>query len=258
MLGRMTIKEDTWHFKVFKYANRVWNTFWDNRWAIERGLNDSNLCYYIRVIVVWLPMLFMVHILVYAFALFVALLLPVILFGGPGAALWFYLGAIIVALVLAGGFVLITYIKEWAEDRPVIRRDPGFLELIAQSFKDVHHNYICRSIESAKERSTLSAPPNDKEAIKCITLILLFLILTSLLRFNIFQFSFWTINTKMSYYFYWFKSKTQHWLILWYITHMNNTKHTFDIVFLTRLNHKCHQQFGYSSASECWQYRNII
>lgn len=114
----MNLRSGSWYVRLFHACLYVWASFkyfdeWDREKFTERHAKQTNLCFFVRTIVVWTPLVLVLHVAVYGAAVTVLAVAPIYLFGvgGYGKTL---LVLAIVAATIAGVVALI----RWAESRP--------------------------------------------------------------------------------------------------------------------------------------------
>ena len=83
----MTIEKNTWHAKLFFWSLRVLRKFRDgqdwNKEVLEKDLlkNGTNLCEYIRITFLWMPLVVLLHVVFYGMIVAAFLVVPIALFG---------------------------------------------------------------------------------------------------------------------------------------------------------------------------------
>lgn len=91
----MEIDRNSWHARLYLWCLRIWAKFrygyghTDSAYYY-RFTEETNLCLYIRAIVVWMPLVVLLHLFLLAYAIGV-LSIPFLTFG------WNYIGFLIVA-----------------------------------------------------------------------------------------------------------------------------------------------------------------
>ena len=109
----MKIDKNTWHAKLFFWSMRAWRKFkfgqnWDKEVLVKDLLKGgTNLCEYIRVMFLWMPLVLLLHIVFYGTILAAFLVVPIALFGVGS-----YLKATgsIVGTVIVGIIALFTFV----------------------------------------------------------------------------------------------------------------------------------------------------
>lgn len=149
----MDINPKSWHAWVFRACLVIWERFKgvDNWWLHRRS---TNVCHYLRVMLVWAPLVVAIHVAVAAWVVWCTVLLPMELFGALG-----YLRAIALCLglvvgVVAGGGALfwgLTKLGRIPPFRGATHRG-GFLDVLAERAVAAKHR-VCPSIRFATPAS---------------------------------------------------------------------------------------------------------
>ncbi|HEX5774856.1 MAG TPA: hypothetical protein VFY28_02755 [Candidatus Paceibacterota bacterium] len=116
----------TWFFVSLavldKFRGRTW---WDS--DLDRYKNGTNLCHFIRVILLWTPLVYALHILVYGTAIAILTYWPIRLFGFNGyiatiiGIVTFVVVVVGAAFALQGLVSLLAYIRSNQHERAVER-----------------------------------------------------------------------------------------------------------------------------------------
>lgn len=157
----MNLNSDGWYVRYFFWSVSVWSAFIDQPYLVEKiKERGTNLCFFIRVMVVWAPLVMAIHGLLFAAALGCVLILPVYFFGGEGYS-WFV--GIAVGLVVVVGFIVRPLLKllsrkqsEWVErhreklkNRPervkIVKIGPTFFEVLWAFIVATKHK-ICPTV----------------------------------------------------------------------------------------------------------------
>lgn len=78
----MYIDPQSWHARLFFLCLNIWLKFKTGSSNIPSRLREgTNICFYIRSIVVWMPLVFLTHILVAAGSVYVLVIHPLKTFG---------------------------------------------------------------------------------------------------------------------------------------------------------------------------------
>jgi hypothetical protein len=76
------INQQSWHTKLFLFSTSVWSQFrHEDERLFWQNNSQTNLCFYLRVILVWLPLVALAHAAFLMLALFALVALPIQLYG---------------------------------------------------------------------------------------------------------------------------------------------------------------------------------
>jgi hypothetical protein len=76
------INQQSWHAKLFLFSTSVWSQFrYEDERLVWRNHHRTNLCFYLRVILVWLPLVALAHAAFLMLAFFALIRLPIRLYG---------------------------------------------------------------------------------------------------------------------------------------------------------------------------------
>ena len=111
----MVINKKAWHARLYRLALGVCARFTGNdymAWAYE---DRTNFCHYVRVCLVYLPLILVSHLLGIAVVLLTFVILPIELFGvGYGKAVLWIVGCfVVVAGMGAGAIFIANKISDW-------------------------------------------------------------------------------------------------------------------------------------------------
>ncbi|MGD0977323.1 MAG: hypothetical protein ABR875_03460 [Minisyncoccia bacterium] len=101
------IDPDSWHAKLYFWCLALWAKFRsgsDGEYYFDIFTEKTNLCLYIRAIVIWMPLVILLHLLLLACAIY-ALLIPFRTFGW--SYIYFCLSLAIVVGSVAGLMILL-------------------------------------------------------------------------------------------------------------------------------------------------------
>ncbi len=146
----MTIYKDSWHFGAFLFGCRLVDIFlpgkyWDDRYS-DRFRRGTNLCHYMRVILVYTPLILLAWAGVAAAGVGSLIVLPVYLFGmaGYGETIAVIVGAFLALVIVAFACMVITDTCHWVmgklrgeghTERPKAQTasaSPTFFDLVAE------------------------------------------------------------------------------------------------------------------------------
>ncbi len=139
----MELDKRQWYVRWFFWSLMVWDEFkeTDSSWRYENG---TNLCHFIRVMLVWCPLVLLLNAAVYGSGIAALTALPIYLYGGVGYAWVVGIIAFVVALILAIKFAL-RRLREWERRQPAMHKSekknetpkvapaptgPGFFEVL--------------------------------------------------------------------------------------------------------------------------------
>ncbi|MFC1595009.1 hypothetical protein ACFL3E_01115 [Patescibacteria group bacterium] len=137
----IVIDRECWHAKLFFFSVKVWDRFCDTSTA-DRYIERTNICHYIRVMCVWMPMVIFLNLMFYTVSMTAVVALPIYLFGIAGYAKTIGVIAgvmalfVIVILCVAGFSELGGWAKgkfvEIVEEKKRRRDGTGFAEVVKQ------------------------------------------------------------------------------------------------------------------------------
>ena len=116
----MYISQNSWHFQLYKFTKIVVERFRGNPyWDSVSTSRAINLCPYMRTILIWGPIVLGLYALMYAFAFYVLLYLPITMTNGAALA---GTGIFILFCAVCGGamlgmFMLITKLTVGITDK---------------------------------------------------------------------------------------------------------------------------------------------
>lgn len=130
----MNLAKTSWHARLFFWSLGIWDEFtgWDTEWQFRDG---TNLCHYVRVICLYLPLVFLVHLSLLLGAVSAVTALPFYLFG-----MGYVATAVGIALAVLTIFGLVKGVDKLvekfhtvameAEKRPKVDKGPGFFKVL--------------------------------------------------------------------------------------------------------------------------------
>ncbi|HVZ10980.1 MAG TPA: hypothetical protein VG941_00940 [Candidatus Paceibacterota bacterium] len=128
MRSELYIEKESWHAKLFFWSLAIWLKFKEGQSSSPEGLrlyyHGTNLCFYIRTIVIWMPMVLALHAALLSAAVYVIVILPFRFFGWSYALFWGFWVLIVGGAFLGG--VLSSYFwkksSEWRRRRRDFQR----------------------------------------------------------------------------------------------------------------------------------------
>lgn len=162
----MELDRRQWYVRWFFWSLMVWDEFREDAtaWYCER--NGTNLCHFVRVTLVWAPLVVALHLFVYGSAIAVLTAWPIYLFGIK----WYMAALLAIALVVVmvlGAKRVSRKAGEWKRthsmtvsrltlsrtraDKSTPSRGPGFFEVLRQYVAAVKSR-ICPAITFAHEQ----------------------------------------------------------------------------------------------------------
>jgi len=114
----MELKKDRWYVTWFFLSLAILDKFWGRRdsyksreWKYEGG---TNLCHFMRVTLVWAPLVVLLHLAIYGTAIAVLTIVPMRMLGWSGyRPILVAIGCLLLAFV---GVVLILIFLAWLKD----------------------------------------------------------------------------------------------------------------------------------------------
>lgn len=129
----MNLPSNVWYVKVFRVALFLWASFrfgedYTRDGFEARHANRTNLCFFVRTILVWGPLALAAQIFAYGAALSALTVAPIYLFGGGtiGRLLLYVAGA---GLLTTGLVAIVSWVDRKAKERAKTR--PKKLEVLA-------------------------------------------------------------------------------------------------------------------------------
>ena len=109
VLVKIRINEEIWYNRIYLFALEIWYNFKATEipWRFENG---SNLCMYIRTLVVWLPLTVILHLTTAALCIFTLFVFPSHLFG------WGYAKFGVGCVLFVGLLILAVYVWKKSEN----------------------------------------------------------------------------------------------------------------------------------------------
>lgn len=112
-MGRaeLFVDKKSWHARLFFWSLCIWLKFkYGQYWKgqLSKYERQTNLCFYMRTIIVWMPLVLGLHLMVWGALFYVSFILPGELFGFKAfGKFWLFvlLAAALVAAVIFGGIV---------------------------------------------------------------------------------------------------------------------------------------------------------
>ena len=102
----MDLNPQSWYVRWFFWSLGILDAFLDNgerRWYMER--HGTNLCFFLRTIVLYTPLILLLHAVVYGVALAALTIVPVLIFGASG-----YFSTVIAITLLV---LIVIGVKQW-------------------------------------------------------------------------------------------------------------------------------------------------
>ena len=142
----MDLNITKWYVRLFFWSLGMWDRFWHGWDTGHRYEQRTNLCHFVRVICVWMPLVLALHVALGLATAFVLVALPIRFFGwGTYLPTLMVLGLI---AVLVGAIILaVVILKAWQRGRerkekqprpytPRVRkeREPGIWQILATAF----------------------------------------------------------------------------------------------------------------------------
>ena len=81
----MELNPNVWYVRLFFWSFEIWSAFLEGDYARDRShmeKNGTNLCFFIRVMVVYMPLVLLLHLGLVVVAVISLTALPIYLFGG--------------------------------------------------------------------------------------------------------------------------------------------------------------------------------
>ncbi len=123
MRSELYINKESWHAKLFFWSLIIWLKFKEGQRLTPEDLRlyypRTNLCLYIRTIVVWMPMVLALHAVLLVAAVYAIVILPIRYFGWSYASFWGFW--VVLGTGAFGGGMLSSYfwnrISRWRRRR---------------------------------------------------------------------------------------------------------------------------------------------
>src|SRR5438067_1640685 len=85
----MNLPKDVWYVKLFRACLYLWASFrcgesWERDGFIATHEHRTNLCFFVRTITVWAPLVIVLHVLAYGAAIAALAIVPIYFFGAGG------------------------------------------------------------------------------------------------------------------------------------------------------------------------------
>jgi hypothetical protein len=156
----MELQSSQWHVRLYLWSRETWLHFW-GRYFYEYQEKRTNLCLYIRTLLVWMPLVVVLHLAVAAWLIFTFIYLPVVTFGllPLGVAVAKTAGVIV---VLAGVVFIVVFglaaLSEFFESKPISAEErrqraaekaakpPGMIAVVG-SYVVAKKRQICPTIQ---------------------------------------------------------------------------------------------------------------
>jgi hypothetical protein len=175
----MQVQANSWYVHYYFFAAHIWNVFKHGEdsayYYDDHTRSGTNLCFFIRVMVVWAPLVIALHLAAYGAAIAALSYIPIKLFGvGPWKTVAVAAAAVVGVIFglrwLAGvarRWSRRRYDKQaaaryaqdrerWAEDvparpaKPYVKRGPSFWE-VAREYLKAKKKLICPQVEISYE-----------------------------------------------------------------------------------------------------------
>jgi len=120
VLVKIRINEEIWYNRIYLFALEIWYNFKATEipWRFENG---SNLCMYIRTLIVWLPLTVILHLTTAALCIFTLFVFPSHLFGWGYAKFW--TGCVVFVALLVSAIYTWQKSEDWRDERCINRED---------------------------------------------------------------------------------------------------------------------------------------
>jgi len=101
----MMIRKGSWHYHLFRFGTKLVDILFANKYGVSgryesRFQNGTNLCHYMRVIMVYIPLMFLLWGSVAAFGIYCFAVLPFQLFGLTGVLNTLYVVGILATAIV--------------------------------------------------------------------------------------------------------------------------------------------------------------
>lgn len=78
----MNLDRSKWYVQWFFWSLGIWDEFTENNRVAQCEETGTNLCFFIRVMLVWAPLVIMLHLAVFALIIYALTAYPILRFGG--------------------------------------------------------------------------------------------------------------------------------------------------------------------------------
>ncbi len=159
----LKLNRDLWHVRWFFWSLSIVDEFFETSrsYYAEDG---TNLCYFMRVTLIYAPIILLLHVILVGIFFFSIITLPIYLFGGVGYGLTVgTIAIIIVGVILLNKFTesLAEYLKERErrkrensslKKKDTVKKDkgPSFLKIVGIYIVEKKRKYLCPSITFIK------------------------------------------------------------------------------------------------------------
>lgn len=157
----MVIARESWHYSLFKFGLKVINLFMGEYYT-SYFENGTNLCHYMRVILVYLPLILLIWLATLAATVYVAVITPIKLFGisdylwtlGIIAAVTvgIVLVSIMISLVFDGFLMSLIRRRRVRRLERIVAPELNFLELMGQ-WLVAKKQKVCPQLEFVKREA---------------------------------------------------------------------------------------------------------
>lgn len=113
----MELDKRQWYVRWFFWSLTVWDEFKDHGDSSWRYRNGTNLCHFLRVMLVWCPLVLLLNVAVYGAGVAALTALPIYFWGGTGYAYVVGALAIVVGVIISLN-ALSRRLKEWERRHP--------------------------------------------------------------------------------------------------------------------------------------------
>jgi uncharacterized membrane protein len=128
----MNLNTEQWYVRWFFWSLGIWEEFNETYQAHSVEINGTNLCFFVRTIVLYVPVVLLSHAIAFGLCLLAFVVAPIMMFGGRYYA--YGVGAIVaIVAVLFGAVFFYEYVqnkkdakREWNGQR--VRRTPSARE----------------------------------------------------------------------------------------------------------------------------------
>lgn len=153
----LKLNRDLWHVRWFFWSLSIVDEFFETSrsYYAEDG---TNLCYFMRVTLIYAPIILLLHVILVGIFFFSIITLPIYLFGGVGYGLT--VGTIAIIIV---GVILLNKLVESLKERrkpenlslkkkDTVKEDkgPSFLKIVGIYIVEKKRKYLCPSITFIK------------------------------------------------------------------------------------------------------------
>jgi len=153
----MDLNPQRWDVKWFFWSLDIWDAFLERRTGSYVQCYGTNLCFFLRVMLVWTPLVLLLHTVVYGVAIAALTIVPIYLFGGSGY-FWGVSAIVTLVLIILGVKKLRDYLEKrrWqmtlreANREANVSAEPSFFKILSE-WSVAQKKKICPTITFSRQ-----------------------------------------------------------------------------------------------------------